>query len=90
VRLVMDSKAITVKPSRDLYSAVSFTDHSVYSRDQTSLMWDLCTTGLEVYSLLGLLDLMVLLSVCLVTQLNRRFYAADSSRVPVILLLLLF
>lgn len=38
MRLVMDSKAITVKPSRDLYSAVSFTDQRVYSRDQTSLM----------------------------------------------------
>jgi len=45
VRLVMDSKAITVKPSRDLYSAVSFTDHSVYSRDQTSLVWDFAQIG---------------------------------------------
>jgi len=40
VRLVMDSKAIRVKPSRDLYSAVSFTDRSGYSQDQTSLVWD--------------------------------------------------
>lgn len=45
MRLVMDSKAIRVKPSRDLYSAVSFTDRSVYSRDQTSLMWDFAQIG---------------------------------------------
>ena len=45
MRLVMDSKAITVKPSRDLYSAVSFTDHSGYSQDQTSHMWDFAQIG---------------------------------------------
>ena len=45
MRLVMDSKAITVKPSRDLYSAVSFTDHSGYSQDQTLHMWDFAQIG---------------------------------------------